>query len=288
MKYLLFVIVFLSDTVSFAQSIEDRIALKACECLRTKKVIDDAVYRDCVSKNMAEVVLGDSDPKVRERFNTVEGITSMWEKMNEIMPKNCEHLKKDTVELKKGGTYSASKIESAQGAYIIGKDFMEDKKYSFAIESFKMAVKRDKNFVLAYDDMALCYRLLDDLDEAIKYYKKSLEIYPEGDFALMNIGVAYSKKSDFKTAIKYYEKLIQFYPDNAEGYFGAGKNYALLNDYENGLKNLFRAHKIYTFEKSEYKDDSEQLIGMVYNKMKDENKEELFKEIAKKNDIKLE
>jgi tetratricopeptide (TPR) repeat protein len=157
-----------------------------------------------------------------------------------------------------------------------------------AIESFQLALKEDPNFVLALDDMAVSYRQLNDYDNAIKYYKKSLEIYPEGNFALMNIGVAYTFKSDYKTAISYYEKLIQYHPDNAEGYFGAGKNYFMLKDDEKALDNLFLAHIIYTSENSEYAKDSEQLIGALYQKMKSENKEDLFKKIAEKNNIKLE
>ena len=164
---------------------------------------------------------------------------------------------------------------------------MREKNYKIAIENFQLAIKDDSHFVLALDDMAVSYRQLNDYDNAIKYYKKSLEIYPEGNFALMNIGVVYTLKSDFKTAISYYEKLIQYHPDNAEGYFGAGKNYILLNEDEKALDNLFIAHVIYTNENSEYVKDSEKLIGALYQKMKSENKEDLFKKIAEKNNIKL-
>lgn len=288
MKQLLFLVLLVSTTFSYGQTVEERIAEKACECLRNETEIDDEKYRNCVSKYMAEVILQDSDPKVRETFNNVEGIKSMWEKVNATMTKDCQFLKNNTRELKSEGTYSKSKIELAQGAYLIAKDLMQDKKYKLAIEGFEIAIKRDKNFVLAYDDMALCYRLLDDLDKAIRYYKRSLELYPEGSFALVNIGVAYSLKSDYKTAIKYYEKMIEYYPTNAEGYYGAGKNYAILKEYENGLNNLFTAHRIYKNTNSEYVSDSNQIIAMVFDIMKKEGKEELFKEIAKKNNIELE
>jgi tetratricopeptide (TPR) repeat protein len=233
------------------------------------------------------VVLKDSDQKNREVINTVDGIQGLFKKVYDLMPQTCEKEKKKERDAIKEAFYSNSKIEMAQNSYIIAKDFMRDEKYDLAIEGLLMALKQDKKFVLAYDDIAVCYRHLNDFDNAIKYYKKSLEIYPEGDFALTNIGVVYALKSDYKTATEYYEKLIKFHPENPEGYFGAGKNYFLLNDYEKALNNIFIAHRIYTEEKSDYVKDSEQIIGMMFQKLKKENKEELFNKIAEQNNIKI-
>lgn len=271
----------------YSQSLEEKVAIRACECLKSKTKVDDKIYQNCISKSIADVVLTDNDKKNREAINTVDGIQNLLKKVDEIMPQTCENENQKEIERKESQYYSNSKIEKAQNSYLIAKDFMRDEKYKLAIEGLKMALKDDKNFVLAYDDIAVCYRRLNDFDNAIKYYKKSLDIYPEGDFALMNIGTIYSKKSDFKTAIENYEKLIKFQPKNAEGYFGAGKNYFLLNNYEKALNNIFIAHRIYTEEKSEYVKDTEQIIGMMYQHLKKENKEEIFNKIAEKNNIKL-
>ena len=286
-KIILFLIIAIISNDSYSQSLEEKIAINACECLKNKTKIDDDIYQKCITKSMADVVLTDSDKKNREAINTVDGIQSLLKKVYEIMQITCENEKKKEIESKKNQFYSNSKNENAQNSYIIAKDFMRDEKYKLAIEGLEISLKYDKNFVLAYDDIAVCYRQLNDFNKAIKYYKKSLEIYPEGDFALMNIGVIYSKKSDFKTAIEYYEKLIKFHPKNAEGYFGAGKNYFLVNDYENALNNIFIAHRIYSENKSEYVKDTEQIMSMMYQKLKSENKEELFNKNAEKNNIKI-
>ncbi|WP_433834423.1 tetratricopeptide repeat protein [Flavobacterium anhuiense] len=270
-----------------AQTVEEKIAAKACECLEKSSKITEEVFRDCLTNTMSEMILTDKDPKVRESMNTVEGIQGMFLRIHGVIEKKCPNLIPELNQNKDDVFYSESKNKKAQNSYIIGKDFMREKNYKIAIENFQLAIKDDPNFVLALDDMAVSYRQLNDYDNAIKYYKKSLEIYPEGNFALMNIGVVYTLKSDFKTAISYYEKLIQYHPDNAEGYFGAGKNYILLNEDEKALDNLFIAHVIYTNENSEYMKDSEKLIGALYQKMKSENKEDLFKKIAEKNNIKL-
>lgn len=236
---------------------------------------------------MGEVILTDKDPKVRESINTVEGIKTLIIRAKEIVSKKCPDLVPPVIENKEDIYYGKSKNKSAQNFYIIGQDFMDQKNFKLAIESFQLAIKEDPKFVLALDDMGVSYRQLDDYDNAIKYYKKSLEIYPEGNFALMNIGVAYTFKSDYKTAISYYQKLIEYHPDNAEGYFGAGKNYFMLKDDEKALDNIFMAHRIYTNENSEYVKDSEQFIGAIYQRMKSEKKEDLFKKIAEKNNISI-
>jgi len=285
-NYLLFLI-FTSFSAIHAQTIEEKIASKACECLKTKTNITRDVYVDCLTSNMSELVLTDKDQKIRESINTVDGIQNMILKSEALVSKKCPDLVPQVTESKEDTFYSKSKNKNAQNAYKIGQDFMNQEKYKLAVESFQLAIKEDPNFVLALDDMAVSYRQLDDYDNAIKYYKRSLEIYPEGSFALMNIGVVYTFKSDYKTAISYYEKLIQYHPDNAEGYFGAGKNYFLLKEDEKALDNMFIAHRIYTNENSEYSKDSEKLLAGIYQKMKSENKEDVFKKIAEKNNIKI-
>jgi len=271
-----------------AQTVEEKIAAKACECLEKSSKITEDVFRNCLTQPMGELILTDKDPKVRESINTVEGIQGMILRVQGVIAKKCPNLIPEINQNKDDVFYSESKNKNAQNSYTIAKDLMRQNNHKMAIENFQLAIKEDPTFVLALDDMGVCYRQLNDYDNAIKYYSKSLEIYPEGNFALMNIGVVYTLKSDYRTAISYYEKLIQYHPDNAEGYFGAGKNYFMLKDDEKALDNLFIAHIIYTNEKSDYVKDSEQLIGALYQKMKSENKEDLFKKIAAKNNINLE
>lgn len=287
MKKILPLFIVLIFSISNAQTIEEKIAEKACECVEQKTKIEDDAFRKCIATIVTEAIAKEEDAKTREELNTVEGIVALLQKVKSLLPEICDKVKGQKSDDKEKIFYSDSKIESAQNAYIVAKDFMRSGQHKLAIENFHMAIKRDKNFVLAYDDLAVCYRQLEKYNDAIKYYKKSLEIYPEGNFALMNIAVVYSLKSDFKTAIGYYEKLIQYHPNNAEGYFGAGKNYFLLKNYEKALNNIFTAHRIYTDENSNYAKDSELIIGAIYQKLQEENKEELFKKIAKEHNIQL-
>jgi len=284
--FLLFII--LSFFNANSQTLEEKIAAKACSCLQKSKEINEEIYRNCLTSSMAEVVMNDKDAKVREGINTVDGIKSLLKKSDETIAKTCSNLLPKAPEDKSAIYYRDSKNKEAQNSYITAKDFMRVRNYKSAIEGLQISIQQDPNFVLALDDIAVCYRQLEDYDNAIKYYKKSLDIYPEGEYALMNIGVAYTLKSDFKSAIDYYEKLIQYQPNNAEGYFGAGKNYFALNNDEKALQDIFTAHKIYTSDKSEYTKDTDILMGAIYQKMVKEKKEDVFRKIAAENNIAIE
>lgn len=286
-KTLLFFLTISSFSIIQAQTIEEKIAAKACECLKKESKITEEIYRNCITNSMAELVMKEKDQKVRESINTVDGIKNMIVNSEAIVSKKCPDLVPSLVETKEDVFYGKSKNKKAQNFYIIGQDFMNQNNYKLAVESFQLALKEDPDFVLALDDIAVSYRQLGDYENAIKHYKRSLEIYPEGNFALMNIGVVYTLKSDYKTAIGYYEKLIEYHPDNAEGYFGAGKNYFMMKDDEKALDNIFMAHRIYSNENSDYVKDSETLLSAIYQKMKSENKEDLFKKIADKNNVKI-
>jgi len=286
-KSILLGLFLLHGSLSFSQSFEQKIAVEACNCISKFEKATEKNYSDCFGSSFSTVFFAEKDQKVKEKANSVEGITQIMKEVFALLPTTCTIKKTVSSNDKKSLFYTASKNEKAMSSYIIGKDLMNNSKYEQAIVHFQKAVKDDKDFVLAYDDLAACYRQLNDYDNAIKYYQKSLTVFPEGDFALMNLGVVYTLKSDFKTAIDYYEKLITFEPNNAEGYFGAAKNYFQIKEYEKALNYIFIAHRIYTTENSNYKSDSEQILAAMYQQLKAENKESLFLKIAEKNNIKI-
>jgi len=194
----------------------------------------------------------------------------------------CVLLSEKELEEKRKIFYSDSKNELVQNSFIIGNDMMREKEYNLAIESYKLALLKDSTFVLVLDNMAICYNRLGDFENAIKFNNKSLSVYPEGEHALVNIGVTYTDLSKFEISNKYYLRLTRLYPNNPEGYFGLAKNYILLGEFENGLKNISIAYKIYKDTKSDYIQDTEKIIEMVHQSMKEANREDEFYKLATK------
>ena len=70
--------------------------------------------------------------------------------------------------------------------------------------------------------------------------------------------------------------LIDLYPENPEGFFGKGKTLFLMEDYENALDYVFYCHKIYSAQTSEYVKDTEGLVSLIHDKLKEQNKLEIF------------
>jgi tetratricopeptide (TPR) repeat protein len=189
-KNLAFLILFaLSFNVSTAQSLEEKIAVETCNCLSKFTRLTEKDYSDCMGSSFANEFLKEKDPKIKASISTVEGLRKLMATVYALLPKTCDAIKEVKKDEKKNLSYSHSKNEKAKEYYSSGKEFMNESKFNLAIKSFQRAIKEDKNYVLAYDDMAASYRQLEDYDSAINYYKKSLEIFPEGDFALVNIGV---------------------------------------------------------------------------------------------------
>ena len=287
MKRLLIILTLFLSTNAFSQTLEVRAADRACDSIQKTKNLNDENYRKCLASSITDVMVKDKNSNDLQWMNTVDGIQGVLRKIDSIVSKNCVVYSKEKLDKLRKKFYGDSKIKFVNNSLIIGNDFLREKQYDLVIENYGMALKYDSLYVPVIDNLAVAYKKKGDLDTAIKYYTKSLSIYPEGDFALMNIGVIYTLKSEYKISNEYYSKLIRLYPDNAEGYFGLGKNLALLKEFESALENIFIAHRIYEHEKSEYVNDTQKIIGMLYQEMKAVNKEEDFNKIAKKMGIEL-
>jgi len=284
-QFFIFLILVVATNV-YGQSLEERAAVLACECMKKQKPLDNAKYRDCLSKAMADAVIASGNPNDLSKLGTVEGIQGTILKIDSIVSLTCVLLSEKELEAKKKKFYSDSKNKFVQSSYIIGNDMMNDKKYDLAIESFGLALAKDSTFVLALDHTAICYKQLGDLENAVKFYNKSLNVYPEGDLALMNIGVIYTSVGEYEISNKYYTRLAALYPSNPEGFFGLAKNYILLGKLEKGLENISIAYNIYKKTKSDYIKDAEKIIEIIRQMMKKNKQEDEFKKLAKKYGLK--
>lgn len=285
MKKYLSVSILLLGFISYAQTFEQAAAEKTCDCLKKLPVIDDDKYQNCISTSLTEALMTGDVKNNMAQIGTVDGIETTLLKVDAIVNEICSIGENSDLKQKRSLFYSNSKNSKAAKYYDTGKDFMEKEQYKPAIKAFESALKEDANFVLALDDIAASHRRLENFDQAINYYKKSLAIFPEGDFALMNIGVIYNLKKEYKTSNEYYKKLIHFDPGNAEGFYGLGRNYYYLKEYENAIINIINAHKIYVAENDAYRKDSEQMLGIIYQDMKAEGKKKDFIRIASENGI---
>ena len=131
------------------------------------------------------------------------------------------------------------------------------KKYKKAIDLFKKALLIDSLFTDALDNMAVCYRRINEVDNAIFYYKKSLKIIPNNRMVLNNLGTAYIAKGDFNNAIETYTSLLTIVEPNdkesaasrdffkAEPYYGLANTYYKMKNYEKSKEYSLLASEIW-------------------------------------------
>ena len=79
--------------------------------------------------------------------------------------------------------------------------------YNKAIQYYEEISNIDLNDEIEYN-LANCYYMKENNDEAIIHYKKALEINPSKPDCLYNLGNAYCQKENFEDALKCFEQSI--------------------------------------------------------------------------------
>lgn len=264
------------------------LAEAACSCLDKKVTIEqiDAQLDTCISKAMAWAI-NNGGPEDKALLSTAEGVMAAQDSIYQMIAPICPPIMSLILEMKKEELYRLSENEEANNFYREGTELMKNNAYAEAIKPLERAVALDSLFVIALDHLAISHRRSGDLDKAIVYYLKSLDIFPEGDLALTNIAAAYTLKNELDNAELYYSDLHYLYPDNPEGHFGLAKIAFMRSDFELALDFAFTAHRMYAESESDYVQDSNKLINMIYVQLKDAGKLDIFEAKAKEHGIEM-
>ncbi|MBC5774411.1 tetratricopeptide repeat protein [Pontibacter sp. KCTC 32443] len=289
MKHLILLTIGVFLTMNLqAQKLSEKVMQKACDCvnnLKTYQQLQDSL-QNCTVEAMA-FVMKNGTSEERETLSKVEGITGIFKDVKEALPSYCDNVRKLMVEEKVREYYRLSLNKNANKYYEEGNELLEKGDFTGARKEYEKAVKIDKNFVYALDHIAISYRREKNFELAIKYYKKSLDVFPEGNLAHLNLAVVYSLLEDYDNALKHYQELVYLYQDDPEGYFGAGKILFIQTKYEQALENLFTAYLLYKKTNSNYLKDSESLISMVYTDLKNKGKLDIFTQKAQQYNVSI-
>ena len=104
----------------------------------------------------------------------------------------------------------------------------------------------------------ILYNKLYEFNDAIRDFKRVVELDPNDAEAYNNIGLAYFKLKHYTQAIRYYSEAINLNPQLAKAYAGRGHAYALLEKPEKARKDLLEAVKLNPAWKSSVKQISDQ------------------------------
>ncbi len=104
----------------------------------------------------------------------------------------------------------------------IATNFLTKGKKDDAISYFKKSLEVNPNFVLALTNLAGLYIQENKLEEAEKLFLKALQIEKRSlDLSSIynNLGIIYAKKKEFNRAIKKFEKAVSLNPKSADAYY---------------------------------------------------------------------
>jgi tetratricopeptide (TPR) repeat protein len=266
-----------------AQTLAEKVSLQSCDCIGKISTLDslELKFKSCFGQAMTTVTMKEKDLQFSY---TVENIQRLASEVFNFLPSACPQIKKMILEKRAKIFYSQS-TPAANKYFERGNTLLQAQNFEGAITEFKLAIKQDKKFVLAIDNLAVCYRSINQFKEAIKFYNQSLSIFPEGEIALVNTGAIYIIQNEFDNARDTYQKIVQLYPQNPEGYFGLSKIALMQEKYEAGLEPTCIAHRIYTQTNSPFLSESEKIIGILFVKLKQAGKEEFFKKTLQQYDI---
>ena len=183
--------------------------------------------------------------------------------------------------------YDGTSSPEARKHYETAVEYFNTGDYDNAIKYYNKAIKKDPQFVEAYDNIAVLYRKSNNLEKAIEYNKKSIEIYPQGPMAHQNLALIYSIQGNFEASLKEYQALSEINENDPESYFGIANIYMSQQKFDLALINVNKAVEIYKITDSHHLADGYMLTGYIYYYKKDAENAKKFLGFAKEKGAKL-
>jgi len=169
---------------------------------------------------------------------------------------------------------------------IIGASNSGLKQFDDAIKSYKKALELNPNYAEAYYNMGIAFKNMGSHVSAIDCYKKALKIQPKYAEANYNMGNALKFIGDLEAAIKSYKYAINNKPDFVEAYNNMGNTLTDMGDHVKAIETYFQAIKIRPNYPDTYKNMGFALKMVVFTEPNSDLNEIISYIIDKKNIIK--
>jgi FKBP-type peptidyl-prolyl cis-trans isomerase 2 len=117
---------------------------------------------------------------------------------------------------------------TAAAYYSIGVFLQDRNELDEAIKNYKKAIDVDPSMTEAYYNSGVAYQIQGMLQEAIGFYKQVLNLNPGHEKACLNLGIALKETGQYDEAEKYLERALQLKPEYEIAYYNRG-NIAYFN-----------------------------------------------------------
>lgn len=107
--------------------------------------------------------------------------------------------------------------------------------YNHPLLLWKDVIKQYPYSSRPHNNIGLLYSKKGEIDKAIVYYLKALELNPNNVKAYQNLGNAYYALNKYEEAMHKYKKVINLSPNYSKGYYNLGNVYSVMKRSEEAL-----------------------------------------------------
>lgn len=276
------------DSISTIKKTKEDISYEINKCIDNRinlynlssKLLEINTDKDSISDKKKVINVSYNIDKNSNEYKTY------YYEIERYLMENCKAIKSKIASNEISSGKSFSKNERAIEQYNLGIEASKKENYEEAIKYYKKAVEIDSEFAFAYDNLGISYRKIGKYNEAIEAYKNSSRIDPYSVTPLQNIAIAYQYVKEYEKSIEAYKKLAELDSENPEVFYGIGHVYSTyLNEHEKALDYMCKAYNLYVSQNSPYRSDAEKIIQYIYVEMNKEGKKDKFIEILEANKI---
>ncbi len=283
-KLLLFFTFFVLSPSGFTQIFDEEVISNACNCIYNAPGDSiDSIVNSCLMKSLLYSLEKDgtiTGNKLPESFTEEEAGTRVtFGQYQEMLYKIC-YAPSLLVQKKQNRYYKMPDSEEATRFYLQGTELEKEGDFERAIEAFKTSLLYDSLAVNTLDQAGAVFRKLNDWNKAREYSLKSLQIFPEGYYGLINIGETCLASEDSQGALAAYIKLVKYYQKNAEGYFGLARISFSSADYPGAIRLLKQAYSLLPENDTCRAREMVKYFRQIYFLMKESGSDALFREEA--------
>lgn len=137
--------------------------------------------------------------------------------------------------------------------FLQGATLMEKKKYAEAIEHFQNSLnsydesKEKEHNCSCYQNIAECYRMLEDYEEAAMNYMDALDMNPKLEYEYLKLAeccLNINTGNSVNTATEYLNQCLNHFPNNTEALINLGIANILLGRNSEAKEALLKAERL--------------------------------------------
>lgn len=141
---------------------------------------------------------------------------------------------------------AVDKTKMAEGYYMKGYSYFQEKKYELASVEFNRSIQTDSHYKQSFYMLGIISDYRGKYEDAINYYNEAIAIDADYSEAYNAMGADYFYQKKWKEALKAFKKALEnkLYPTPHLPYINIGRVYMAQKDYDKAVE-AFREAKRY-------------------------------------------